>query len=351
MSDNSHNSSFTEYRNQLSPRSSSEEEDSTETIYGIGDIFVEDDFGVSFAASVLTKVYIVESVAESLSSSSTPRDFTRLTDSVEDLQDTIQTGQSLLQLNFDLSELLRKAVHTNDQLAQLDQEFASLNSVTAPHIDRPTYIHLQTVEKRLNQLSRTLASLVSMNKPVGESTRTDSGFEHTMAQPGPSSAPHTPIAANGQSYHGWGFDAATFVDDDFVDYDRLLMTVRELRLRNFAVKADRDEAIKMIDNLRSGVPIAGHTRRFPPGLYANISVGIVADLLIKLRSAYDFGERYATDVATDKRLGSWDDAKLTTVKILTRLLELHRRTPPDRLYLYGIYNTASFEKTLGLRWL
>lgn len=139
-------------------------------------------------------------------------------------------------------------------------------------------------------------------------------------------------------YTGWTEKATDLVHNDFVRYEYLTDVLRALQRQNFSVKAMRDEAMKMLDNIPVVSSIASPYSRFPTGLYVNVSDGIVADLLHKLRCTYDVEARYLTHCAFHLK-----------VIYINRILELSRY-PLSRLCIFGIYSRDSFEASLNLRW-
>ena len=154
-----------------------------------------------------------------------------------------------------------------------------------------------------------------------------------------------------QKYVGWSYHSALAGVNEYVTLPTLLATFRQIRKLSFHVKAQRDEAVELLNGMNTVHPPA-QDRRFPPNtILVNISDGVIAALIDKLRSSLDLGERYVQDTQHDtKKLGSIDDAKLTFHKIIQRINSIPRSAPPDQLAVYGIYTTVSFEAKYQLTW-
>lgn len=152
-------------------------------------------------------------------------------------------------------------------------------------------------------------------------------------------------------YGNWSYNVALAAVDEYVSLPSLLSVVRQLRKFVFHIKAQRDEAVSVLNNIPTVSPFSP-TQRFPSGqVLVNISTGVIADLLTKLRSCLDLGERFVANSSNDSnRLGSHDDAKLSYHKVLQRLQEIPRTAPPDHLAVYGIFTVFSFETYYELEW-
>ena len=154
------------------------------------------------------------------------------------------------------------------------------------------------------------------------------------------STDHVVQEPDNDKYVGWSYHAALAGVDDYVTLPTLLLSLKQIRRRSFHIKAQRDEVVDILNGMTTVQPPAPG-RRFPPNtVLVNISNGVIADLLDKLRSALDVGERYIQDAHTDtKRLGSLDDAKLTFHKVVQRINSIPQSAPPDQLAVYGIYSS------------
>lgn len=254
-------------------------------------------------------------------------------------------------ISADLSHLETLVEEHNNELIRFHEDLVAIrdfivqtnkderNQIT-PVIDKIT-IEIAQIRHQLTMKNGDSASAAETT-----SQRTSDFATHKVV----ASTPRKQLSDG--HYDGWSYEAENFSLDDFVSWDDLNAVMRVLRKLNFSVKAHRDEAIKLLDSLDTISPVATETSRFPDRLYANVTVGIVADLLAKLRSSYDFGERYVDNATpADKRFGSQDDAKLTTVKIAGRLLEMSRQHPIDRLHLFGVFSVRSFENKFSLSWI
>lgn len=163
--------------------------------------------------------------------------------------------------------------------------------------------------------------------------------------------PHTRMAG---SYSNWTFEVDLISSQSFV---ALIDLVRCLGLAHrvpFAIKARRDEARETMGNLiSSGFQKFSKTTRFPDTPHVNTTTGIVADLLDKILSALDYGEKYCADAAlqqVNNKFGSLDDAKQMYYKGIQRLLDVLVKTKPEARMLFEIYDRVSFETSKGLTW-
>lgn len=239
----------------------------------------------------------------------------------------------------DLAQLTERVQSHTELIEELVETVAQIRRDVETASDR-------TADPIVERLSRDVARL---QKFVNEMSLGDSGLETTQ-RPGPSSE-KAPMLSRPR-YRPWTDRVEDVVHDDYVAFDDLMGVLQIIRRMNFSVKGQRDEAIALLDGLHPISPIASETERFPEKLHVNITVGIIADLLAKLRSAYDIGERYVDNATpNDKRFGSIDDAKVTVLKTVARLLEMRRKHAPARLRHFGAYDRDSFESAFGLSWL
>ncbi|UHM27607.1 MAG: hypothetical protein FNAVV1_gp2 [Fushun naranga aenescens virga-like virus 1] len=157
------------------------------------------------------------------------------------------------------------------------------------------------------------------------------------------------------SYSNWTFEVELVSSQSFVAMIDLVRCLGLAHRIPFAIKARRDEARETISNLISaGFQKFSKTSRFPEEPHVNTTTGIVADLLDKILSALDYGEKYCADSTSQQsnnKFGSLDDAKQAYYKGIQRLLDVLVKTKPEARTLFEIFDRVSFENSKGLSWI
>lgn len=163
------------------------------------------------------------------------------------------------------------------------------------------------------------------------------------------------VAANGGHYDGWTPDKFYLRLDLYIALTVMVDCLSTIRWSNFSIKAMRDECLQKIRALPKA-RIVGPAKRFPDDdLYVNVSRGTYADLLDKICSSLDFGEKYtmaeATTTAKGQNTGTLDDAKLACSRGIQRALEIIGSPNLSALATYGVFSTESFEDFNKLTWV
>lgn len=149
------------------------------------------------------------------------------------------------------------------------------------------------------------------------------------------------------SYTDWTPTHASISVRRFVPYESLLRLLMENQYLNFSIHDQRSQFITGIRTVQAAPGIT-RTSRFPEGvILVDTSSGVVANLLRRLASLLDFGEK--TLELQGSSSSSYADSKLAFVKTLGQLLEILQRDPANASS-DGIFTQDSFEKYFSLHW-
>lgn len=155
-------------------------------------------------------------------------------------------------------------------------------------------------------------------------------------------------------YTNWSYENDLHSAQSFVSLVDLVRCLGLAHRDPFAIKARRDEARETLINLiNSGFQSFSKTCRFPENPYVNTTTGVVADLLDKVISALDYGERFMIDSGPQpqqSKFNSLDDAKQAYYKGLQRTLDILVKTKPEARHLFEILTRVSFETAHNLIW-
>ncbi|AST13106.1 capsid protein [Abisko virus] len=208
--------------------------------------------------------------------------------------------------------------------------------------------------------NRSRESSVTTREPSSSRESVDEHISLPVAAPLISSNPiilqpsnmTAPVVHN---YSNWTIEHDLVSTQNFVPLLDLVRCLTVAHRIPFAIKARRDEARETLMGLLSVEnPAFSKERRFPDQPLVNVSIGIIADLLDRVTSALDFGERYLADIANSQstvKYGSTDDAKLSFYRGIQRLLDILVKTRSDSRILYGVFDRSSFEAKYSMRWV
>nr|QDZ71187.1 hypothetical protein [Megastigmus ssRNA virus] len=154
-----------------------------------------------------------------------------------------------------------------------------------------------------------------------------------------------------ERYVPWGDAMDILSTHEFSEAKSFCGVATKMRKINFSAAAARAQGIQLMNDIVADT-IVGEFERFPArGMYIDLTVGAVADLLDTVRNALDFGQRGADHINDgDARFASFGDARMAFTHAVRRMVELPTSGAAETLFPYRIFNRVSFERVYRLTW-
>jgi len=156
--------------------------------------------------------------------------------------------------------------------------------------------------------------------------------------------------------YGWHTEAEYLRTDHWINWGNFQRTMNMIRLKDFSVKAVRDEIRTTLQNMPIDPPFSKASRFPEEGIFINLNHSVPHSMVRQLIQSLSFSDRQTEkgrsqpDGTSTREFSNLEDAKVAFYHSVFKLCDLYAGKNPEHAHIVGIYTQSTFEYIHGLTW-